>query len=341
MAAAKKSSEGTELVQQAEKHLKTSLLKWKPDYELAADSYNKAATCFKTAKELQKAKDCLYKASDCYKQTKAFFSAAKSLDQAIILLKELQEWKEISNIAHKACQLFQEHGSPDTAALLLDKSAKMIEAHLPEDALVLYRRAMEVVMIEDRPRQASEFATRAGRLLVKLGKYEDAINMLSREMNYHIAGENPAAVGRVLVVVVLLHLVREDVIAAGKAIQEWGGNGQQDELQVAMNLHRAFDSEDAQAAERALADPFIRHMDVEYAKLTRVVPLPKGYSDLENAARPKTNLEDLVDDIPDIDDDDLENEYGGGSRSNNDVEPQAKSTGVKHEEDLEEEGGLC
>lgn len=70
-----------------------------------------------------------------------------------------------------------------------------------------------------------------------------------------------------------------------------------------MNLHRAFDSEDAQAAERALADPFIRHMDVEYAKLTRVVPLPKGYSDLENAARPKTNLEDLVDDIPDIDDD--------------------------------------
>ncbi|XP_046442969.1 gamma-soluble NSF attachment protein-like [Daphnia pulex] len=340
MAAAKKSSEGTELVQQAEKHLKTSLLKWKPDYELAADSYNKAATCFKTAKELQKAKDCLYKASDCYKQTKAFFSAAKSLDQAIILLKELQEWKEISNIAHKACQLFQEHGSPDTAALLLDKSAKMIEAHLPEDALVLYRRAMEVVMIEDRPRQASEFATRAGRLLVKLGKYEDAINMLSREMNYHIAGENPAAVGRVLVVVVLLHLAREDVIAAGKAIQEWGGNGQQDELQVAMNLHRAFDSEDAQAAERALADPFIRHMDVEYAKLTRVVPLPKGYSDLENAARPKTNLEDLVDDIPDIDDDDLENEYGGGSRSNNDVEPQAKSTGVKHEEDLEE-GGLC
>jgi hypothetical protein len=86
--------------------------------------------------------------------------------------------------------LFQEHGSPDTAALLLDKSAKLIEPHLPEDALILYkyyftatffrgfffysflfRRAMEVVMIEDRPRQASEFASRAGRLLVKLGRY--------------------------------------------------------------------------------------------------------------------------------------------------------------------------
>ncbi|XP_057370935.1 gamma-soluble NSF attachment protein-like [Daphnia carinata] len=339
MASAKKSAEGTDLVQQAEKYLKTSLLKWKPDYELAADSYNKAATCFKTAKELHKAKDCLYKASDCYKQTKAYFSAAKSLDQAILLLKELQDWKEISTIAHKACQLFQEHGSPDTAALLLDKSAKIIEPHLPEDALVLYKRAMEVVMVEDRPRQASEFASRAGRLLVRLGRYEDAINMLSKEMNYHIAGENPAAVGRVLVAVVMLHLAREDVIAAGKAIQEWGGNGQQEELQVAMNLHHAFDSEDAQAAERALADPFIRHMDVEYAKLTRSVPLPKGLSELENAARPKTNLESLVDDIPAIDDDDIENEYGGVARSYN-ANPEAESTEIKNDDDLEE-GGLC
>ena len=63
----------------------------------------------------------------------------RSLDQAILLLKELQNWKEISSVAHKACQLFQEHGSPDTAALLLDKSAKIIEQHLPEDALNLYK----------------------------------------------------------------------------------------------------------------------------------------------------------------------------------------------------------
>ena len=53
---------------------------------------------------------------------------------------------------------------------MLDKSAKMIEQQLPEEALLLYKRAMEVVMIEDRPRQAAEFASKAGRLLVKLGK---------------------------------------------------------------------------------------------------------------------------------------------------------------------------
>ncbi|KZS21195.1 putative Gamma-soluble NSF attachment protein [Daphnia magna] len=106
-----------------------------------------------------------------------------------------------------------------------------------------------------------------------------------------------------------------------------------------MNLHHAFDSEDAQAAERALADPFIRHMDVEYAKLTRSVPLPKGLSELENAARPKTNLESLVDDIPAIDDDDIENEYGGVARSYH-KDPEAESKEMKNDVDLEE-GGLC
>lgn len=54
-------------------------------------------------------------------------------------MRELQEWKELSEAAHKACQLYQEHGSPDTAALLLDKAAKMIEAQLPEEALTLYK----------------------------------------------------------------------------------------------------------------------------------------------------------------------------------------------------------
>ena len=73
-----------------------------------------------------------------------------------------------------------------------------------------------------------------------------------------------------------------------------------------MQLQQAFDSEDAQLAKQALAHPFIRHMDVEYSKLTRVVPLPKGLEGLATAAaqRPPTNLESLnMDDIRAIDDD--------------------------------------
>jgi hypothetical protein len=43
----KKILEGEEHLRLAAKALKTGFLKWSPDYDLAGDEYNKAATCFK------------------------------------------------------------------------------------------------------------------------------------------------------------------------------------------------------------------------------------------------------------------------------------------------------
>jgi len=39
---------------------------------------------------------------------------------------------------------------------------------------------------------------------------------------------------------------------------------------------QAFDEEDPQAARQALNSPFIKHMDVEYSRLARDLPLPDG-----------------------------------------------------------------
>lgn len=40
-------------------------------------------------------------------------------------------------------------------------------------------------------------------------------------------------------------------------------------------LLQAYDNEDADAAKAALNNSFIKHMDVEYAKLARAIPLPE------------------------------------------------------------------
>jgi hypothetical protein len=40
-----KNEQGQEHIRNAEKHLKTSLLKWRPDYDSAADEYDKAGLC--------------------------------------------------------------------------------------------------------------------------------------------------------------------------------------------------------------------------------------------------------------------------------------------------------
>lgn len=41
------------------------------------------------------------------------------------------------------------------------------------------------------------------------------------------------------------------------------------------NLIQGYDEEDGELVLQALNSPFIKHMDVEYAKLARSIPVPK------------------------------------------------------------------
>lgn len=64
-----------------------------------------------------------------------------------MILKEQNNLLQIEDLAHRACQLYQQQGSPEAGAGALDKAAKIIESTLPESALNLYQHAVEVVMV--------------------------------------------------------------------------------------------------------------------------------------------------------------------------------------------------
>lgn len=55
--------------------------------------------------------------------------------------------ESIYKFCERAACMYQEHGIPDTAALSLDKGAKMIDTHLPEKALLMYEHAVDIVMV--------------------------------------------------------------------------------------------------------------------------------------------------------------------------------------------------
>ncbi|XP_034946767.1 gamma-soluble NSF attachment protein-like [Chelonus insularis] len=270
-----KIEEGNAHLRAAEKSLKTGLLKWKPDYELAADEYNQAATCFRIAKSYKHCKDALLKAADCYKESRSWFHAAKSLEQALLILRDMGDFTEIPNLAHRSCSLYQQHGSQESGATVLDKAGKMLESTDPEAALPLFQRAAEIVIGEDSPRQAAEYLSKAARILVKLKMYDEAANAIRREIGMHQRIEHTPSVGRLAVVLVLIQLARGDQVAAEKAFREWGNYCDAPEIQTLEMLLQAYDNEDANAARVALNSPFIKHMDVEYAKLARGLPLPQ------------------------------------------------------------------
>ncbi|XP_023224397.1 gamma-soluble NSF attachment protein-like [Centruroides sculpturatus] len=269
MASAKKIDEGNECIREAEKHLKTSLFKWKPDYDSAANEYSKAATCFKTVKAYEQCKDALMRAADCYAKNRSYFSAAKSYEQAAFVCKDMEDYPTVIHLIQRACQLFREHGTPDTAAIVLEKGAKMVENKLPDRAIDLYNKAAEVAMLEDRPRQAAEYLCKSSRLLLKYRRYDEAAENMTREYEYNLQGDNPAAAGRLIVALVLVHLTREDYVAASKIYKEGGGYVEREETMVLNSLLDGYDQGDAEQMYYALNHPFIKHMDVEYAKLAR------------------------------------------------------------------------
>lgn len=65
----------------------------------------------------------------------------------LLILKEMNQLEEVPQLAHRACSLYQQHGSPESGATVLDKGAKMLEATRPAEALELYKRAADVVMV--------------------------------------------------------------------------------------------------------------------------------------------------------------------------------------------------
>ncbi|XP_017044918.1 gamma-soluble NSF attachment protein [Drosophila ficusphila] len=288
--AAKKIAEAEDLVKQAEKSLKLSMLKWVPDYDSAADEYSKAATAYRIAKSYDKSKDCFLKAIDCYKNNKAWFHAAKSYEQIILLSKDSDKLLEVEEFANKAASLYQQHGSPEAAASALDKAAKLTESKHPDMALRFYQHALEVIMIEDSVRQAAEYASKVSRILVKLRRYEEATNALKKEISLNQQTESYGQIGRLVVALVMVQLARGDSVEAEKTFREWGNCCEPEEVSTLQTLLQAFDDEDPELASRMLASPFIRHMDVEYAILSKNIPLPQGIQ-LEKKASDNTGIE--------------------------------------------------
>lgn len=224
------------------------------------------------------------------------------------MCKEMNNFQEVHQYAERACNLYQQHGSPEAAASALDKAAKMIESNHPEKALQLWQHALDVVMvrnratknsnqstsnhppplsqIEDSTRQGAEYLSKVARLLVKLKMYDQAADAIRREIGLNQQTESYGAIGRLAVALVLVQLARDDYVAAEKAFKEWGNCCDVQEVQTLEMLLQAYDDEDPDAARQALASPFIRHMDVEYSCLARDLNLPKGMT----AAPPKANV---------------------------------------------------
>uniref|UniRef100_A0A3Q2CZ45 Gamma-soluble NSF attachment protein n=1 Tax=Cyprinodon variegatus TaxID=28743 RepID=A0A3Q2CZ45_CYPVA len=211
--AAQKINEAHEHIAKAEKCLKTSLTKWKPDFDSAASEYAKAAVCFKNAKQYEQAKDAYLKEAEYHTENKT------AIEQAGMMMKQ-KKMPEAIQYIEKACMMYMENGTPDTAAMALDRAGKLIEPLNLEKAVDLYQKAAGVFENEDRLRQAVELLGKASRLLVRLKRLDEAAVALQKEKNMYKEIENFPMCFKKTTAQVLVHLHRGDFVAADKCVRE-------------------------------------------------------------------------------------------------------------------------
>jgi hypothetical protein len=167
----------------------------------------------------------------------------------------------------------------------LEKAAKIIEPTDPATALHLYEKAAETVMTEDRPKQAGEYMSKVSRLQVKAKNWEKAASSLEESIKLMQEAGSEMTLGRTVMSLVLVHLVREDSVEASKVFQKWGGYCDPDQTSACHQMINGFNDEDAEMAKMGLTHNSIGSLDVEFQRIIKLIKLPDIEGGLEAAAK--------------------------------------------------------
>ncbi|MBN3310924.1 SNAG protein, partial [Amia calva] len=225
-------------------------------------------------------------------------------------LQDMQRLPEAIQYIEKASMMYVENGTPDTAAMALDRAGKLIEPLNLEKAVELYQQAASVFENEDRLRQAVELLGKSSRLLVRARRLDEAAVSIQKEKNMYKEIENYPTCFKKTIAQVLVHLHRNDFVAADKCVRESysipGFSGSEDCIALEQLL-QGYDQQDEDQVFSVCNSPLVKYMDNDYAKLALSLRVP-----------------------------------GGGTKKKSPVTPQDGAGGSRaEEEDDEYSGGLC
>ncbi|KAF3945621.1 hypothetical protein CMV_028022, partial [Castanea mollissima] len=118
------SSDPNKLMAKADKLTKLSLTRWSADWKSATQLYEQAAIGYRVAKNHEKAKIAFEKASKGQEMLSSPWDAAKHMESAAALAKEVGNWTEVADFYKRASELYIVCGRPQPASDALAKGAR-------------------------------------------------------------------------------------------------------------------------------------------------------------------------------------------------------------------------
>ncbi|KAL6652019.1 hypothetical protein ACP70R_010944 [Stipagrostis hirtigluma subsp. patula] len=277
------SSDPDKLMAKADKLTKLSFTRWNADWKSATSLYEQAAIAYRFRKDNEKAKDAFEKASKGQEMISSFtlnkfhrpWDAAKHMESAAALAKELGRWNEVSDFYRRASELYRECGRPQPASDALAKGASALEEKAPEEAIKMYDEACSTLEEDGKEQMAFDLYRAAAALYIKLEKYSDAAAFFLRLGS---AADKCNAINsqcKAYLSAIIVYLYAHDFQQAQKCYNDCSEVQaflNSDQNRCAMKLLSAYEEGDAEEIKRIAQSSAFNHLDHVVIRLARKLP---------------------------------------------------------------------
>ncbi|XP_012451238.1 gamma-soluble NSF attachment protein [Gossypium raimondii] len=269
------SSDPNKLISKADKLTKLSLTRWSADWKSATLLYEQAANGFRVSKDYEKAKLAFEKASKGQEMLASPWDAAKHMESAAALAKELRNWTEVIDFYRRASELYMQCDRPQPASDSLAKAARALEDALPDDAVQLYTDACVILEDDGKEQMAFDLFRAAASVYVKLEKFTDAATFLLR---LGLAADKCNARNsqcKAYLSAIIVYLYAHDLKQAEKCYNDCSQIDaflRSDQNRCASKLLSAYTEGDVEEIKRVAQSSTISNLDNVIIKLARKLP---------------------------------------------------------------------
>jgi len=251
--------------------------------------FEKATHLYKGAKAHEKAKNAFERAAEAQQHCNMPYTAAKHLEAAGGMAKELKQPGEAAGLYQRASLCYRENGNPEKAADTLVKAAKVIETSDADKAIQLIEEAVDIYESEDKEHFAGSTFKYAITLMLQNNRYEQTIEAFKKHSRMYEKLGHTHEIHKAYLSIVIIHLRLDDYVAADKAYQEFlsqHGFASTKESAAAATLLDAFERHSPEDLEHAITNQLFSFLDNGVARLAKGLSFSESASGRVEGAEP-------------------------------------------------------
>ncbi|KAF2070849.1 hypothetical protein CYY_007835 [Polysphondylium violaceum] len=260
----------------ADKLSTKTLFRWKPDWDSASFLYEKAANGYRTAKVYDLAKYCFIRLSMCQTHMDVFYLAAKSIETAATMAKELKDTQECVRLLLEASKLYRTNGNSFQSADTMTKAAKLLEETDLDQCVQLLLDACELFELDDKDHFSGDTFKQTISMLLRHKKFMEAIDLMLLQNKVFLKLDQKHDLNKSCLSIVVISLLLDDVVGAKNKFTQfldYTGFIHSDEGITAQELITAYDKNEADTVKKITQKHIFNFLDNQVAKIAKSLQL--------------------------------------------------------------------